>query len=471
MAYVGHTPPGWLGNLSAEQETKLQQMWNIVLVLLDAASLGAPEQPIENQSGEAGKPPSTLARTDTLVSASGKSAFTAHLSQTLKETGLTTNEIKSIKEILHDTTAEELRAGLLSTAKNDNPDALLLRFLRARKFDVAKSFDMMLRSMLWRIKQVRVDEKVLLNTELHALRESKDKSKPREAKEAEGFLSQMRMGKCYQHGTDKQGRPVGVVRVKLHKPSAQSTEAINRFILHIIESTRLLLVPPVDTVTIVFDLTGFSLSNMEYPPVKFIIECFQDNYPECLGNLLIHNAPWIFSGIWKIIKGWMDPVIVSKVHFTNGAKDLGKFIDMDKIPKELGGNEDWAYEYAEPAEGENALMEDTAARDALQAERIKIGEDLLRESSRWIKAGGEHDTEQVKEIQSKRDDLIEQLRLNYWKMDPYTRGRNTLDRTNVIQAGGKIDFYPSDVAAPVDELKKLDIEHVGREEVKVNAAA
>ena len=58
----------------------------------------------------------------------------------------------------------------------------------------------------------------------------------------------MRMGKCYQHGHDKQGRPLGYVRVKLHKPSAQSTEVINRFILHIIESTRLLLVPPVDTV-------------------------------------------------------------------------------------------------------------------------------------------------------------------------------------------------------------------------------
>lgn len=248
MAYVGHTPPGWLGNLSEEQEAKLQQMWNIVLVLLDAASLGAPDQPTEIQSGDTGKAPSTLTRTDTLVSANGKSAFTAHLSQILKETGLNTNEIKSIKDILNDTTAEELREGLMSTAKNDHPDGLMLRFLRARKFDVAKSFNMMLRSMLWRMKQVQVEEKVLLNSELQALQETKDKSKPHEAKEAEGFLSQMRMGKCYQHGHDKQGRPLGYVRVKLHKPSAQSTEVINRFILHIIESTRLLLVPPVDTV-------------------------------------------------------------------------------------------------------------------------------------------------------------------------------------------------------------------------------
>lgn len=43
-------------------------------------------------------------------------------------------------------------------------------------------------------------------------------------------------------------------------------------------------------------MTGFGLGNMEYSPVKFIIQCFETNYPESLGRLLIHNAPWIFSG-------------------------------------------------------------------------------------------------------------------------------------------------------------------------------
>ncbi|KAL4806833.1 CRAL-TRIO domain-containing protein [Aspergillus unguis] len=469
MSSAGHTPPGWLGNLSAEQEASLQKMWNIVLVLLDAASLGAPEQPIENQSGEAEKPPSALARTDTMVSGSGAGAFTAQLSHILKESGLNSNEIKSIKELLQNISADELRVGFMSVAKNDNPDGLLLRFLRARKFDVGKSFNMMLRSMVWRMKQVNVEEKVLLNTELHALEESKDKSKAHVAKEGEDFLAQMRMGKCYQHGVDKQGRPICVVRVKLHKPSAQSTEVINRFILHIIETTRLLLVPPVDTVTVLFDMTGFGLSNMEYAPVKFIIECFQDNYPESLGSMLIHNAPWVFSGIWKVIKGWMDPVIVSKVHFTNNAKDLSKFIDMDKLPKEIGGGEDWTYDYKEPTEGENARMDDIATRDALQAERMKIGEELLQTTSQWIKAGGEKKAEDVKSNQAKREEIIERLRLNYWKIDPYTRGRNNLDRTNVIQSGGKIDFYPSEVAPPVEELKALEIDHIERSEVKVNA--
>lgn len=43
-------------------------------------------------------------------------------------------------------------------------------------------------------------------------------------------------------------------------------------------------------------MTNFTLANMDYTPVKFMIKCFEANYPECLGTVLIHKAPWIFSG-------------------------------------------------------------------------------------------------------------------------------------------------------------------------------
>lgn len=43
-------------------------------------------------------------------------------------------------------------------------------------------------------------------------------------------------------------------------------------------------------------MTDFALANMDYTPVKFMIKCFEANYPESLGTVLIHKAPWIFSG-------------------------------------------------------------------------------------------------------------------------------------------------------------------------------
>jgi hypothetical protein len=27
-----------------------------------------------------------------------------------------------------------------------------------------------------------------------------------------------------------------------------------------------------------------------------MIKCFEANYPECLGAVLVHKAPWIFQG-------------------------------------------------------------------------------------------------------------------------------------------------------------------------------
>lgn len=42
-------------------------------------------------------------------------------------------------------------------------------------------------------------------------------------------------------------------------------------------------------------MTGFTLANMDYVPLKFIIKCFEANYPESLGVILIHNAPWVFK--------------------------------------------------------------------------------------------------------------------------------------------------------------------------------
>lgn len=43
-------------------------------------------------------------------------------------------------------------------------------------------------------------------------------------------------------------------------------------------------------------MTGFSMANMDYTPVKFMVKCFEANYPECLGAVLVHKAPWIFQG-------------------------------------------------------------------------------------------------------------------------------------------------------------------------------
>ena len=177
------------------------------------------------------------------------------------------------------------------------------------------------------------------------------------------------------------------------------------------------------------------MANMDYAPVKFMIKVFEANYPESLGVVLVHKAPWLFNAIWKIIKGWLDPVVASKVHFTSDVHDLEQYIPKSQIIKELGGEEDWVYTYVEPVAGENALMKEEAPRIKLEEERTREVLDYQRKTFEWITSGST-------EIKAERDKLAHKLNTNYWQLDPYIRARTIYDRTGVIDKGGKINFYP-----------------------------
>lgn len=78
-----------------------------------------------------------------------------------------------------------------------------------------------------------------------------------------GFLSQIQSGKYYMYGTDRYGRPVIYVHVKLHKPSEQTTKSVEDFVMAQMETIRCLAHGDVDKVTMVFSMTGFSLQNMD----------------------------------------------------------------------------------------------------------------------------------------------------------------------------------------------------------------
>ncbi|KAL2847113.1 CRAL-TRIO domain-containing protein [Aspergillus pseudodeflectus] len=454
-------PPGFWGNLSPLQEARLQQLWTLLLHLAEASSLGALEQLVRLNSLEQlpsspspsislsptpSRRNSLFSRTEgTLIRKGSRdsiSVYHARLLQTLRDVGLGGSQVRSIRKFLSVMSPEDVRFGVLTAAKHEHLDVYLLRFLRVSKWDVNKSLVHLLNSIVWRLKEMQVDNVLLPRGELYAVEEEGNMANPYKAEEARGFMKQLRTGKGFVHGVDKMNRPIAIVRIRLHDPSAQTVESLNQFITHIVESARLLVTPPVETATVLFDMTDFSLANMEYAPVKFIIKCFETYYPECLGFLLIHNAPRVFGGVWKIIKPWMDPRIVERTVFTRTVEDLERYIDRDQIIAELGGNEDWKYEYIEPDPNENRAMEDYATRDSLLAERQSLGEEFLAATSRWITASRGGDSIELHEATARRENLIEQIRVNYWDLDPYVRARNNLDRTGVIQAGGWINTYP-----------------------------
>lgn len=61
--------------------------------------------------------------------------------------------------------------------------------------------------------------------------------------------------------------------------------------------------------------------------MKFILKCFEANYPESLGILLIHNAPWIFSG-----KHLEPPLAILISNDLGNFKVSGKLFEDGWIP-------------------------------------------------------------------------------------------------------------------------------------------
>lgn len=76
------------------------------------------------------------------------------------------------------------------------------------------------------------------------------------------FLEELKSGKTFFYGRDKENRPIAVIRVRLHLVQDRDIDRLQKFCVYLMEEGRKLLIPPGETVTILFDLKDFGLSNM-----------------------------------------------------------------------------------------------------------------------------------------------------------------------------------------------------------------
>ena len=65
----------------------------------------------------------------------------------------------------------------------------------------------------------------------------------------------------------------------------------------------------------VSDFFGFSYGDMNPAMAKQFVDLSAVHYPERLGAYLVIDAPYIFEGLWKLVKPWLDPVTVEKIMF------------------------------------------------------------------------------------------------------------------------------------------------------------
>ncbi|CDO94331.1 unnamed protein product [Kluyveromyces dobzhanskii CBS 2104] len=428
--------PGRIETLNEEQELKLKQVWAYLFHFWDvpvnsskvlthndgalrrngtsSSSSTATSESTAKKAGsklfgrfrrsnntekkEASKPTSRLSRASSVTSTrSRESIEAAYASNTVHDA------LKELKP-------EEIKSNLWSMLRVDYPDNLLLRFLRARKWDTDKTLNMLAYSLRWRLKEANPDD-VIRRGELGAYEDKKS-----------GYIKNIELRKAVIHGYDRLGHPIVYVRPRKHLSSDQTEEEMQQYSLLIIEQARLFLKEPTDAATILFDLSGFTMSNMDYAPVKHLISCFEAHYPECLGKLFIHKAPWIFPPIWNIIKNWLDPVVASKIVFTKTAKDLAEYVPEKYIPKSLGGECDYDYDDYEKPDGslDTKLTKKDELKEVLN-ERNALVDQFIQATVSWIEATD--DKSNAKWLTAKID-LGKQLTDNYIKLDPYVRSRS-----------------------------------------------
>ena len=254
--------PGRPGNLTAEQEVKLKEMWTTTLKVFgvrglhdgidgDAASMTGSESLEQfEQRSRAGtmdsekkkkKRVSLFSRKhhDDAGSEDADGAFAMDGEDKYGQT-------KEFHKVIDSQSPEDLRKAFWSMVKHDNPDGLLLRFLRARKWNVQNALIMLMATMHWRMQEMNIDDDIIRRGE-GAAAEDSTSSVTAVKKEGEDFLAQLRLGKSFLHGMDKEGRPMCFVRVRLHKQGDQSEASVERFTVYTIETARLLLGSNVDT--------------------------------------------------------------------------------------------------------------------------------------------------------------------------------------------------------------------------------
>jgi len=212
-------------------------------------------------------------------------------------------------------------------------DLYLLRFCRARKFDLEKTFLMFSNFIQWRI-----DNQV-------------------DTIETFQFPELLEVKKYYIHGyhkTDKLGRPIYIEQTcKLNVTELFKATSEERLVKYYVKEYEKLLkvrFPScskekgtlIDRSLTIMNVEGIGLSLLVGQTKKFLklaADIAQDYYPEMLGTMFLINSSFAFNLVWSVAKGFIDAKTVAKFNLEKSKYQpkLLELVDEENLPSFFGG--------------------------------------------------------------------------------------------------------------------------------------
>jgi len=216
-------------------------------------------------------------------------------------------------------------------------DMCLLRYLRARDYNMDKAYKMITDSIEWR--KVHKPQTITL-TEVEPV---------------------ARCGCVYIHGKDKKGRPIIYARPYREDGLKVAVDTPLKFkhLIYWVETgfTMMDKSKGVETFTLITDYKNFGRRHMDMKTNMEVLGYLNNHCPERMGKTFFLDPPFLFWVGWKVISPFLSQATLNKVGFIKSSSkgdrrsfpEIFKVIDEDVLEAEYGGKSPYVYDYDEYA--------------------------------------------------------------------------------------------------------------------------